>query len=64
MDLKKQYICKIPFEYMEVHHMGVYACCPAWLPTKITDMGDVSNAWEHPTMKRIQQSILAEEEYS
>lgn len=58
VDLRKQYICKIPFEYMEVHHMGVYACCPAWLPTKITDMEDVANAWEHPTMKRIQQSIL------
>lgn len=58
MDLKKHYICKVPFEYMEVHHMGVYACCPAWLPTKITDMEDVANAWEHSTLKQIQQSII------
>lgn len=43
---------------MEIHHMGIYACCPAWLPTKITEMSDVKNAWEHPTMKRIQNSIL------
>ncbi len=58
VDLRKQYICKIPFEYMEVHHMGVYACCPAWLPTKINDMEDVRDSWNHPTMNKIRESIL------
>jgi wyosine [tRNA(Phe)-imidazoG37] synthetase (radical SAM superfamily) len=58
MDLKKHYICKVPFEYMEVHHMGVYACCPAWLPTKITDMEDVSKAWDSDVMQNIRESIL------
>lgn len=58
IDLKKQYICKIPFEYMEVHHMGVYACCPAWLPTKINDMEDVAESWNHPNMTKIRNSIL------
>lgn len=58
VDLRKQYICKVPFEYMEVHHMGVYACCPAWLPTKINDMVNVKESWNHPTMNKIRASIL------
>lgn len=58
MDLTKHYICKIPFEYLEVHHMGVYACCPTWLPTKITDSEDVAKAWKSETLKEIQNSIL------
>ena len=58
MDLTKHYICKIPFEYLEVHHMGVYACCPTWLPTKITDTENVAKAWSSDTLKEIQNSIL------
>jgi wyosine [tRNA(Phe)-imidazoG37] synthetase (radical SAM superfamily) len=57
-DLKKHYICKVPFEYLEVHHMGVYSCCPAWLPTKLTDVDDVKNVWKSETLKKVQESIL------
>jgi molybdenum cofactor biosynthesis enzyme MoaA len=58
LDLRKHYICKVPFEYMEVHHMGVYSCCPAWLPTKLSDIKDVSTVWESDTLKEVQNSIL------
>ena len=58
LDLRKHYICKVPFEYMEVHHMGVYSCCPAWLPTKLGDVEDISTVWEGDTLKEVQESIL------
>lgn len=58
LDLRKHYICKVPFEYMEVHHMGVYSCCPAWLPTKLSEINDVSTAWKSDALKEVQNSIL------
>ena len=58
MNLKKHYICKVPFEYMEVHHMGVYSCCPAWLPTKISEIKDISSVWVNEKLKEVHESIL------
>ena len=54
----KNYVCVAPFEYLEVHHMGIYGCCPAWLPTKLADVKDVATVWQSDKLKEVQQSIL------
>lgn len=57
-DILKQYVCIVPFQYLEIHHMGVYGCCPEWLPTKLSDVKDLSTVWKSDTLKDVQNSIL------
>ena len=38
--------------------MGIYSCCPTWLPTKIGDLNEISNIWESQKLKEVQESIL------
>lgn len=58
MDNLKNYVCLVPFQYMEIHHMGIYSCCPTWLPTKIGELDEISNIWESKKLKEVQDSIL------
>jgi len=54
----KNYVCLAPFQYLEVHHMGIYGCCPAWLPTKLGEIKDVGTIWKSDKLKEVQESIL------
>lgn len=59
----KNFICPIPFEWLEVHGEGkAFLCCPSWLPTPIGTIGgsDLSplGSWNGTVAKRIRHSIL------
>ena len=57
-DLLKKYICRVPFRYLEIHVNGVFACCPEWLPTKISEVKDLKKAWDSDILKEIRESII------
>ena len=58
MDILKQYVCSVPFEYLEAHLDNVYACCPEWLPYPLVPTKEIAKAWKSENLKKIQKSVL------
>lgn len=54
----KNYVCRIPFSYMEANPTHTYACCATWLPTPLGTIEDVENVRESEALKKIQDSML------
>lgn len=57
-ELLNSHVCTTPFAYLEAHKNGVYACCPSWLPVKLTSLEDIDNVLESEELKKIQESVL------
>lgn len=57
-DILKEYVCNVPFNYLEIHADKVWSCCPSWLSTPIGDTDKLSEIWNGETLKQIQNSIL------
>jgi MoaA/NifB/PqqE/SkfB family radical SAM enzyme len=54
----KNYVCRLPFTYMEANPTHTFACCPTWLPTPIGLIEDIENVRESDALKKIQDSML------
>ena len=55
-NILKDYVCKHPFEYMDVTHDGDFVCCPSWCPTNIRPEEGIN--FNSDTAKEIRKSVL------
>ena len=55
-NILKDFVCKHPFEYMDVTHDGDYVCCPSWCPTNIRPKEGIN--FNSDTAKEIRKSVL------
>ena len=55
-NILKDYVCKHPFEYMDVNHDGDFVCCPSWCPTNIRPKTGIS--FNSQAAKEIRKSVL------
>lgn len=63
-NILNDYVCKHPFNYMDVSHTGVFLCCPSWLPIDISVKDDDNNimidkTWNGPIAEKIRASVLS-----
>ncbi len=54
----KNYVCTVPFKYLELHRDSVYCCCPSWLPNKVGTIENLDKISESEELKKVQNSIL------
>jgi len=53
----KKYVCKNPFEYLDVQSRSSYICCPSWCSKDVmVDNGKLG--WGGEEVKKIQKSVL------
>lgn len=55
---KENYICKIPFNQIQMFDNQNYLCCPSWLTEPIGDDGNVMEVFHSDRAKDIRDSIL------
>ena len=55
---KKDYICIVPFEALEVHDHDRVLCCASWLKKSLPKNAPVGEAWESKEANEIRDSIL------
>lgn len=55
---KENYICKIPFNQIQMFDNQNYLCCPSWLTEPIGDDGNVTEVFYSDKAKDIRDSIL------
>jgi molybdenum cofactor biosynthesis enzyme MoaA len=57
-NILKNYVCSVPFTYIEAHKNGIFSCCPSWLPNKISTLENIESVWESDELKEIQESLM------
>ena len=55
---KKNYICAVPFNSLEIHMNKRLLCCDSWLHKKLPDNVSPEEAWKSPEADEIRESIL------
>lgn len=55
---KKDWICKQPFEFLEIFEHGTFMCCPDWLPENLGLPQDIGENWRSEKAQKIRESIL------
>lgn len=56
---KSDFICKVPFQYTEVHaDQQQFLCCSAWLPTNIYETENIKDNFLSDKSNKIRESIL------
>jgi molybdenum cofactor biosynthesis enzyme MoaA len=55
-DILKKYVCKNPFNYIDIQGNGDFVCCPSWCGTNIRE-GDKMN-WNSENAIDIRKSVL------
>jgi wyosine [tRNA(Phe)-imidazoG37] synthetase (radical SAM superfamily) len=55
---KKDWICKQPFEFLEIFEHGTFMCCPDWLPQNLGLPIDIGENWRSEKANKIRESIL------
>jgi MoaA/NifB/PqqE/SkfB family radical SAM enzyme len=56
-NILKQYVCKQPFEYLDIQSDSAHICCPSWCPTDVkTNNGKIG--WDDTIVKKIRKSVL------
>lgn len=60
----KKYVCKVPFELLEIHSDSHWLCCPSWLetpigknPENINDLSFVSS-WTSEQATQVRKSVF------
>jgi len=56
-DKLKKYVCKHPFEYMDLQPYQVYVCCPSWCSKSIRD-NKTEISWTTDSAIDIRKSVL------
>lgn len=57
-DLKKDYICAVPFNNLEIHEKDRFLCCPSWLTEYLPSTPNPKDAWWSDKANEIRKSIL------
>lgn len=57
-DIKKDYICAVPFSSMEIHDRDRFLCCASWLKKYLPQNTSPKEAWNSDDANDIRDSIL------
>jgi hypothetical protein len=57
-DLRKKYVCTLPFTYTEISDNSQWLCCPSWLPQDIKETDNYKDNWYSDKSNKIRESIL------
>ena len=55
---KKDWVCRQPFEFLEIFEHGTFMCCPDWLPQNLGLPIDIGENWRSEKANKIRESIL------
>ena len=55
-EILKKYVCKHPFEYIDIQDTGDFVCCPSWCPTNIRSEKGLD--WQSDNAIDIRKSML------
>jgi wyosine [tRNA(Phe)-imidazoG37] synthetase (radical SAM superfamily) len=55
-EVLNKYVCKHPFEYIDIQTDADYVCCPSWCPTNIRAGEDLD--WNSSNAKDIRKSVV------
>lgn len=55
---KKDWVCKQPFEFLEIFEHGTFMCCPDWLPENLGLPRNIGENWKSEKAEKIRESIL------
>jgi MoaA/NifB/PqqE/SkfB family radical SAM enzyme len=58
VDVLKNYICIIPFSYLEIHKYNVHGCCPSWLTIPYGNVDNLGEIWNGEIATNVRQSVL------
>jgi len=53
----KNYVCTMPFTYMDVQVASQFVCCPSWCPTNIQVGDDIKMNWFSKQAESIRESV-------
>ena len=53
----KDYICKVPFEIMEIHDNSYFLCCTSWLKKHLPKNKPMDEMWNSEEAKDIRKSV-------
>ncbi len=54
----KDYICKVPFEILEIHDESYFLCCASWLKKHLPKNQPMKDVWNSDEAKDIRKSVL------
>lgn len=54
----KDYICKVPFEILEIHDNSYFLCCASWLKNHLPKGIPMKEAWNSNEARDIRKSVL------
>jgi hypothetical protein len=54
----KNYICKVPFEMLEIHDESYFLCCASWLKKYLPKNQPMKDVWNSDEAKDIRKSII------
>lgn len=57
-ELRKKYVCTMPFKYTEIAEKNQFLCCASWLPVNIKESDNPKHNWHSDTSNDIRESIL------
>lgn len=52
------FICDVPFTYLEIHDRDVYGCCPSWLTIPYGKTNNLTEVWNGEVANLVRESIL------
>ena len=52
------YVCVVPFIYMEIHSKHVYGCCPSWMPQPYGTTDKLDEVWNGEIATKTRESVL------
>jgi MoaA/NifB/PqqE/SkfB family radical SAM enzyme len=58
MSILNNYVCIVPFTYLEIHRNKVFGCCPSWMPEPYGDTNNIKNIWNDEQAVKTRESVL------
>lgn len=54
---KKDWVCRMPFENIEIYQKKTNLCCPQWLPYDLDNPDNLEEIWDSELAKDIRKSV-------
>jgi len=52
------YVCVVPFTYLEIHKDEVYGCCPSWMKESYGSTDNLKQIWNDEIATKTRESVL------
>lgn len=57
-NILKNYICTVPFSYLEIHKYNVHGCCPSWINIPYGNVDNLKDIWNGDIATNVRESVL------